>query len=207
MEIMSDLTNDTAAFGGIAYINGVAILIAYPNAAGNYRIYNGTSGGYDLRASLKSQIDKAGLEIGKFGNAPEITSGPFYNPKSWIGRLGNNATVDAANRVRSQYGLFVRNIGMDLNVPGRPQNIVEGLRTDLSYEPISLSRGRTMYFDEIKAENVLTGAKKETQAQEYGRVIGEVNAASKSMRAIGTVVRNAGRVLGPVGLTYDLELR
>jgi hypothetical protein len=204
METMSDLTNEIAAFGGIAYVNGVAILIAYPRAAGNYRIYNGISGTYKLSTSLETEIRNAGLPITEFGTAPEITSGEYFHPKSWTARLGNNAMVDAANRVRSQYGLFVRKIGIDLNVSDRPQNLVEGIRADLSYETISLSEGRTRYFDEVKANNVLTGAKNEGQAQEYGRVIREVNVASKSMRAIGTVVRNAGRVLGPVGLTYDL---
>jgi hypothetical protein len=60
---MTDVTNEIAPFGGIAYINGLALQIAYPNATGAYWIYNGMNGELPLvEDALRSGINQAGIE-------------------------------------------------------------------------------------------------------------------------------------------------
>jgi hypothetical protein len=52
---MSDISNEIVPFGGIIYINGIALQIVYPKATGRYVTYYGTSGcsvlGQDLRTA------------------------------------------------------------------------------------------------------------------------------------------------------------
>jgi hypothetical protein len=109
---MSDITNQIAPFGGIAYINGLALQIAYPNATGAYRIYNGMNGLLpEVESALRSAIGQAGInaiDIRRTAPAIPPTSPYFAQNGLPFARWGNNATVDAANAVRSQYGMFVR---------------------------------------------------------------------------------------------------
>jgi len=204
---MTDISNSISPFGGIFYINGFALQITYPNAVGNYWMYNGMSGSYALADELATEIKSAGMGILDIGRtAPAISpQSELYNPRNWLARWGNNATVDAANSVREEFGILARNIGMDLNVPGRPQNWVQGTRADLSYETFSWSQGRTLHLDEIKAQNYVAATSDNLeQAARYGNKIAEINAASSSMRAAGAVLRTAGRYLGAAGLAYDV---
>src|SRR5215472_7320704 len=203
---MSDMSNDVSTFGVIPYINGLALQVAYPNASGQYWIYNGSNGGFVLPPSVAHAIDDAGLELNIVGRtAPSISPGSqYFASRNLTARLGNNAMVDAANVVRSEYGVLVRNIGMDLtSIPGRPYNLVEGVRIDLSYQTFSLKYGRTINLDEVKAKNLLT-ANDGAQLQQYADLIESINARSSGMRTVGSTLKVVGKFAGPVGLAYDL---
>jgi hypothetical protein len=203
---MSDITNDIAPLGGLIYINGLVLQIVYPNATGAYRMYNGMTDRYRIEPALRTTITRAGIEPLDIGRtAPAIDSGPHFAPNNATARWGNNAMVDAANAVRAQYGIFIRNIGMDLtSIRDRPQNLIEGTRVDLSYDTFSLSQGRTIHVDEVKAVANLTQARYGDQVARQGDVIATINARSGAMRELGAGLKTAGKFLGPAGMAYDL---
>jgi len=206
-DTISEFVN--SSYGVVLYSAGLGVLTAYPQGTGYYRTYYGTNSRSVVANSLRTAIADAGMEVLEAGRtAPPIPPGSqYYAPNNYIARLGNAATVDAANSVSAQYGRFVSNPQMDLtSIPGCPQNIYtyangQTFRPDLSYRTWSPWSGGTEHFDSVKAVNQLRGSAKNIgEVAQYGRAISEVNAASSGMRLLGTSLR----ALGVAGVAYDI---
>jgi hypothetical protein len=116
---MSEAENEflLESSGVIVYGTGVAILTAYPQAAGYYRTYFGSNNQPPTVAkSLRIAIDSnAGLDLLNVGRAAaplQITS-PYYAPNGLAAaNLGNAAVVDAANSIAAQYGRNLISLSM-----------------------------------------------------------------------------------------------
>ena len=207
--------NDGFGISGASFSlsgSGIVILFNNPAATGTYWAYNGANGTMRIAATLEAAIQNAGMTLTPTGyTAPAITDPALISP-NYIGRLGNNAMVDAANTIAARYDLNVADIGIDLSgIQGRPQNIFtyangNTFRPDLgAYTTQSQWSGATVHLDEVKAVQNLTGsARNLNQVQQYGRAITEINTESANMRLMGTAARNTGVALSVAGTGLDI---
>ncbi|WP_316172279.1 FG-GAP-like repeat-containing protein [Bradyrhizobium sp. SZCCHNRI3037] len=193
---MTDTSDIIGPISGIAFVDGLALQIVYPKAVGSFWVYPGTNGSFEIEAAFARNLEQNAIRLITTDTvAPAIPSQSQYYARNGLAnaRWGNNAVVDVVNNVRQDAGIFGRNFRFELtSVRGFGQNWIEGHRVDVSYERLSLTQGRTVHLDEVKAAQHITNARYGTQVAGQVRAVAAINAQSAGMRLAGTVLKRAG---------------